>query len=147
LINLQTDREIDLIVVHCADTYKRMLVGAKEITRWHLDRGWSDCGYHYIINRFGWIEEGRPLDKIGAHCRGYNKNSIGICLVGGRSDEDTPEDNFTKQQKKALAALLINLQAEHPNTEIKGHNELSSKTCPNFDLYNFKSNMDIILFT
>ena len=143
---LKTDRHIDLLVVHCADTYKRMLVGAKEITRWHMDKGWSDCGYHFIINRFGTVETGRNLNVSGAHARGYNKNSIGICLVGGRSDNDKPEDNFTAEQKKTLAALIINLQIEYPNADIKGHNQLSSKTCPNFSVKEFMSNIDIHLF-
>tara|TARA_R110000764_G_scaffold119392_1_gene207113 strand:- start:600 stop:1040 length:441 start_codon:yes stop_codon:yes gene_type:complete len=143
---LKTDRHINLIVIHCADTYKRMLVGAKEITQWHVDRGWSDCGYHFIINRFGTVETGRNLNVSGAHARGYNKNSIGICLVGGRSDNDKPEDNFTAEQKKTLAALIINLQIEYPNADIKGHNQLSNKSCPNFNVKDFMSNIDIHLF-
>jgi len=143
---LKTDRHIDLLVIHCADTYKRMLVGAKEITRWHLDRGWSDCGYHFIINRFGTVETGRNLDRIGAHVKGHNTGSIGICLVGGRSDNDKPEDNFTAEQKKTLAALIINLQIEHPDVDIKGHNELSVKSCPNFSVKKFMSNIDVHLF-
>ena len=143
---LKTDRHIDLLVIHCADTYKRMLVGAKEITQWHMDKGWSDCGYHFIINRVGTVETGRNLNVSGAHARGYNKNSIGVCLVGGRSDNDKPEDNFTAEQKKTLAALIILLKAEYPDADIKGHNELSSKTCPNFNVKEFMSNIDIHLF-
>lgn len=143
---LKTDRHINLLVIHCADTYKRMLVGAKEITRWHLDRGWSDCGYHFIINRFGTVETGRNLDRIGAHVKGHNTGSIGICLVGGRSDNDKPEDNFTAEQKKTLAALIINLQIEYPDVDIKGHNQLSKKSCPNFNVKDFMYNIDVHLF-
>ena len=145
-MNLETNRYIDLIVIHCTDTYKRMDIGVDEVRKWHLNRGWSDIGYHYIIKRDGTIEEGRPLDKIGAHCKGHNKNSIGIAYVGGRGDNDKPEDNRTVAQKKTLAALCINLQAEHQDAEIKGHNELSSKACPSFDVQEDIYNWDLYLF-
>ena len=143
---LKTDRHIDLLVVHCTYTYKRMDIGAEEVTRWHKDRGWSGCGYHFIIRKNGTIEKGRDLDRIGAHARGYNVGSIGVCYVGGRTDDNKPVDDRTPEQKKTLAALIINLQTEYPDADIKGHNELSSKSCPNFSVKEFMSNIDVHLF-
>lgn len=145
-MKLTTDRHIDLIVIHCSDTYPHMDIGTKEITQWHQDRGWSTIGYHFVIRKDGTIEEGRNLDLQGAHCKGYNKNSIGICYVGGRSMKNKPTDDRTEAQKKALAALCINLQQEHPDTIIKGHNELSNKSCPNFNVQEDYNNWDLYLF-
>ena len=143
---LTTDRYIDTIILHCSDTYPHMDVGAKEITEWHQDRGYSTNAYHFIIKKDGTIETGRNLDIQGAHCFGYNTNSIGICWVGGKSMNNTPIDDRTKEQKKALAALCINLQAEYPNVEIKGHNDFSKKTCPNFNVEKDIENFDMYLF-
>jgi hypothetical protein len=52
-------REIEHIVVHCADTYADMNIGVEQIRKWHLKRGWNDVGYHYVIRRNGQIELGR----------------------------------------------------------------------------------------
>ena len=148
-IKLESDREINLCVIHCSDTYASMDIGVDEIRQWHTStpRNWSDVGYHFIIRRDGMIETGRALVIPGAHCKGYNTNSIGICMVGGKSDDNKPEDNFTKVQKRALAALVVNLQVEYPDTDIKPHYELSTKTCPNFNVGEFIKNMDIYLFS
>jgi len=131
---LNSDRDIDLIVLHCADTYSSMDIGVKEITSWHIGKGWSDCGYHFIVKLDGTIETGRPINKKGAHCIGYNKNSIGVCYVGGRGDDGKPKDTRTEAQKKSLTALIISLKYKNPNAKIKGHNELSNKACPSYDV-------------
>lgn len=81
-------RKIDKIIVHCADTPDGKDFTIKDIDRWHKERGWQCCGYHHVIRLDGTIENGRPLAQIGAHCKGYNENSIGICLIGRR--EFTP---------------------------------------------------------
>ena len=135
-MNLSSTRDIKLIVIHCADTYSRMDIGAKEIKEWHTStpRYWSDIGYHFVIRRDGTLEIGRPLNRNGAHCKGYNKSSIGICYAGGKGDNNKPKDNRTNEQKKTLSALVISLQAEYPNVEVKGHNELSNKNCPSYDV-------------
>lgn len=124
-------REIKQIVVHCADTYASMDIGAEEIRKWHVeDNGWSDIGYHYVIRRNGAIEHGRPLEKSGAHVRGHNKHSIGICLVGGK-----PDFNFTLPQILSLKSLLNELTGAYLNAVVCGHRDLDdSKTCPNFDV-------------
>ena len=127
-------KDINLIVVHCADTTAAMDIGAEEIRKWHTEeRGWSDIGYHYVIRRNGKIEDGRDLDQIGAHVKGFNKNSIGICLVGGK-----PDFNFTRGQMESLRKLLDVLEEEFPGIDICGHRDLdSNKTCPNFDVKSF----------
>tara|TARA_R110000803_G_scaffold67477_5_gene129219 strand:- start:138 stop:581 length:444 start_codon:yes stop_codon:yes gene_type:complete len=145
-MKLESTRNIDLIVLHCSDTYSHMDIDVSVINDWHRARGWSGCGYHFFIKRDGTIETGRDLNIPGAHAYGYNKNSIGICYAGGKGDDGQPEDNRTNEQKRALAALLINLEVEHPMVEIKGHNELSSKACPCYDVQQDLKLIDTYLF-
>jgi N-acetyl-anhydromuramyl-L-alanine amidase AmpD len=124
------------LVVHCADTKPSMDTDAKEIRRWHLQRGFFDIGYHYVIRRSGMVEKGRPDDQPGAHVAGYNGKSLGICLVGGMSqDGKHAEDNFTTAQWVSLKELLHTLKASHPQAHIVGHRELNKgKACPSFDV-------------
>src|SRR5690606_114532 len=82
-VSNNSNRFINLLVIHCAATTPLMDIGAKEIDVWHKQRGWSKIGYHFVIRRNGVIEKGRDISEVGAHVEGYNKNSIGICMVGG----------------------------------------------------------------
>lgn len=134
-------REVDTIVIHAADTPPSMDIGRDEIDKWHRKRGFLMIGYHYVIRRDGTLEYGRPLEQVGAHVRGHNATSIGICLVGGMSEKEkgkpqVPEANFTRAQWDTLRALLRKLkEALYPNAEVRGHNEFdSSKACPTFDV-------------
>jgi hypothetical protein len=75
------------IVLHCSATRASQVnIGAKDIRRWHKDKGWADIGYHYVIKRDGTLEKGRALDAVGAHVEGHNSDSVGVCLVGGLND-------------------------------------------------------------
>jgi N-acetyl-anhydromuramyl-L-alanine amidase AmpD len=130
-------KEHRFMVVHCAATKADMDIGAKEIRQWHFQRGWMDIGYHYVIRRNGAIEEGRPVDRPGAHARGFNHLSLGICLVGGvAADGKTPENNFTPDQFHALLRLLQDLKQKHPDATVIGHRDLPNvkKGCPSFDV-------------
>lgn len=125
----------EYIVVHCSATPPEMNIGAATIRRWHLDRGWLDIGYHFVIRRNGTIEPGRPMDAVGAHVRGHNYRSIGVCLVGGvTKDEQEPANNFTEDQMHALVDIIRVLRWAYPKAKIIGHRDLdSSKACPSFD--------------
>lgn len=131
-------RQINTIVVHCSATRASQDIGAADIDRWHREgNGWSQIGYHYVVRRDGTVEPGRDIEKSGAHVRGHNSNSIGVCLVGGVAEDDVSvaEDNFTGKQWEALTGLLRNLLASYPKAVIVGHNELDSgKECPSFDV-------------
>lgn len=95
-------RKIEKIIWHCSDTPESMDIGAEEIRQWHLQRGWSDIGYHYVIRRDGKREIGRALEKPGAHVKGHNRYSIGCCLVGrGKyTDEQLAEAHYLTQELK-----------------------------------------------
>lgn len=140
--NQTTMRKVDKLIIHCSDTYAEMDIDGATIRGWHVDeRGWSDIGYHFVIRRDGTVELGRDLDKdgdvyeeIGAHVKGWNKNSIGICMVGGRGDDDKPESNFTDDQWRSLETVLKIIRADYPGAIIYGHNEFADKACPSFDV-------------
>lgn len=137
-------RYVDEIIIHCADTrptwmqYEDAKGKTQEIRRWHMDeRGWSDIGYHFVVDRDGTVVDGRPLEKAGAHVRGRNDHSVGICLLGGHGSarNDKFEDNFTSQQDSALRSLIQRLKIEHPEIrKITGHNEYANKACPGFNV-------------
>jgi len=130
------------IVIHCADTYEVMDIGAAEINQWHLDRGWNGIGYHFVIRRDGEVEVGRDIDEVGAHAKGYNQESIGICMVGGRGVDGKPEDNFTDNQWESLEDLVDILEETYPDAEVFGHNELNPhKACPSFDVQDWLDGM------
>ena len=143
-------RKIDLLVVHCSATPPNIDWGVDEIRDLHVNEfGWSDIGYHYVIKRDGTREVGRTEARIGAHCKGHNANSIGICLVGGVDENGDGENNFTDYQMDELHFLLKELiEQRHPEAKVLGHRDLSPdadgdgiveehewlKECPCFDV-------------
>ena len=131
-------RDIDYIVIHCAATKPSMDVPIERVKKWHLDRGWSDIGYHYYITRDGEIHKGRKLSTIGAHVRGYNSKSIGICYEGGIDESGEPEDNRTKAQKKSLLKVVQILKFVFSGAIVQGHRDFPNvnKACPSFDAKN-----------
>lgn len=132
-----TADKVKFLVVHCAATRPSMDTDINEIRRWHLQRGFFDVGYHYVIRRNGTVEKGRPDDQPGAHVQGYNGKSLGICLVGGVTEHDVnvAEDNFTDAQRQSLESLLLRLSKEFPGARVCGHRDLAKgKACPSFDV-------------
>jgi len=126
-------RNIDTAIIHCAATVEGKDLSASDIKKWHLKRGWSDIGYHFVVKLDGSIEEGRPMERQGAHAKGYNKNSIGICYIGGLDENKKPKDTRTPAQKESLDNLLSILNFRYELKYIYGHNKVSSKACPCFD--------------
>lgn len=128
-------RSIHYIVIHCSATPSWMNVDAKDIDDWHKKRGWSGIGYHFVIKREGNVQSGRPLAKVGAHVKGYNRNSLGVCLIGGVDGYNKPEDNFTSDQLENLRQMLFYMTRMFPHAKVVGHNQLDSyKDCPCFEL-------------
>lgn len=127
-------RLIKYLVIHCSDSRfgERNL-----IDQWHKQRGFRTIGYHYIITNGhlhntrkyrseydGVIQVGRPVAEAGAHVKGYNKHSIGICLIG--------KHHFTEKQFTELRGLITEIKKIHPDARVVGHYELDDrKTCPN----------------
>ncbi len=128
---------IKLIVVHCSDTENERNLGAIDIHEMHLGFGWNGIGYHKIICRSGKIEQGRPEYWIGAHVKGKNEISLGVCLIG--------RDNFTKKQFSSLEIVLKKWKLLYPEAKIVGHSDTgkTDKTCPNFNVENWLKNKNI----
>jgi len=146
--------DIDTIVIHCAATYNGMPVTAAEIDGWHQQRGFRrdmaidpdhapklrHIGYHLVILLDGSVQRGRPLIESGAHVRGHNARSIGICMIG--------TDAFAPAQWRALAVEVGDLRRRIPELRVVGHRDLSPdidgdgtvephewlKTCPGFEV-------------
>lgn len=127
-------RKIKEIIVHCSATAEGKDFCAKDIDLWHKAQGWDCIGYHYVVKLDGTVESGRPIEKVGAHCKGHNAYSIGVCYIGGvAADGKTPKDTRTPQQKAALQLLVDNLKRVYPGSKVYGHCDFASKACPCFD--------------
>lgn len=134
-------RNIKMIIVHCTATPEGRAETVQTIRNMHLNNGWSDIGYHYLIGLNGERWTGRNVDLIGAHCKGYNTNSIGVCYVGGVDKKMKPKDTRTDKQKDALLALLKDLRKLYPKAKIYGHRDFEKKDCPSFDAKNEYKNI------
>ena len=121
-------RKINKIVIHCSDSDHAHHDDIEVIRGWHVnERRWPDVGYHFFIKRNGDIQEGRALSVAGAHVRGHNEDSIGICLHG--------KTTFTDSQFKALRQLVAKLYFEFKLSinNVYGHCDFDqNKSCPNF---------------
>lgn len=127
---------VDYLVVHCSATNTKQDIGKEDIDKWHRKRKMLGIGYHYVIRRDGVLEEGREHTLMGAHVRGHNENSIGICLVGGVDEKGKPEQNYEAAQYETLKSLLKYLKFQHPDAIIQGHRDFPgvAKACPCFDV-------------
>lgn len=131
-VQFQPRHSTDFIMLHCSATKPSMNIGVREIRQWHKELGWLDVGYHFIIKRDGTVEYGRPHNVVGSHVKGYNHNSLGICLVGGVDDSNKFDANFTEAQNAALKKLLALVKCDYPNAAVHGHHDFAAKACPSF---------------
>ena len=129
-------RTINLIVVHCSATQGNRMLSPEALDLMHRRRGFNGTGYHYYIRKDGTVHLTRPVERIGAHVKGFNENSIGICYEGGLNEDGKPADTRTAAQRFALIDLLTILRHQYPEAQIAGHYQLSAsihKACPCFD--------------
>ena len=129
-------RKISLIVIHCSATRADRDFTAKDVDTAHRFRGFSCWGYHYYIRKSGQIEPMRDEDTVGAHARGFNAISLGVCYEGGLDENGRPADTRTTAQRFALLDLLTILKHQYPEAQILGHYQLSAtihKACPCYD--------------
>tara|TARA_B100000242_G_C43053446_1_gene492398 strand:- start:3310 stop:3714 length:405 start_codon:yes stop_codon:yes gene_type:complete len=132
-----TDTNIKLLVIHCSDTDNNKNLNASDIHKMHLNFGWDGIGYHKIICRSGKIENGRPEYWIGAHVKGKNDISLGVCLIG--------RNFFTAKQFISLKKVLKIWKDLYPNAKILGHCDTvkTHKTCPNFNVQDWCKNNNL----
>ena len=127
-------RTITLIIIHCSATPEGRSLSFEECRRDHImHRHFRDIGYHFYITRDGTMHDGRPIEKVGAHCEGHNCHSIGICYEGGLDANGKPADTRTEAQRKALKSLVERMHRLFPKALIVGHHDLNPrKACPCF---------------
>lgn len=142
-------RKIDTIIVHCAAVRPDSGVTIDDIKKWHLQRQFRDIGYHFVIDEKGRVWKGRPLEEMGAHCKGHNQHSIGICYIGGLDDQGQSADTRTPVQQLAIKHLIGLLINEFKIYDVLGHRDLSPdvngdgqitsvdwlKMCPCYDVH------------
>lgn len=141
-------RPINLIVIHCSATCEDRPFTEQALESCHKLRGFSGTGYHFYVRRDGRILTTRPVERAGAHARGYNAHSIGICYEGGLDRHGIPKDTRTEWQRHSLRVLVRALLMDYPDARVVGHRDLSpdvngngevepmewSKQCPCFEV-------------
>jgi len=129
-------RKVDKIIIHCSATKEGQDFNANDINKWHNAKGWNGIGYHYVIRLDGTVEQGRPVEISGAHTKGHNKGSIGVCYIGGLDANGKAKDTRTPEQVNSLRVLIGALLSLIPaEASVHGHNEFSSKSCPCFNVH------------
>jgi N-acetyl-anhydromuramyl-L-alanine amidase AmpD len=128
-------RNIDLIVIHCSATRCNTRYRVTDLIRDHCKR-FGFTGYHYYITRGGIVYQTRHEQLVGAHAKGYNQHSLGVCYEGGLDERGKPADTRTPAQKKAMSKLIRQLKERYPNAKCVGHRDLPNvhKDCPCFDV-------------
>lgn len=118
-------RRINLIVIHCSASREDRDYPEAQLEEDHRRRGFDGIGYHFYVRKDGRIVTCRPLSKAGAHARGYNAHSAGICYEGGLDNTGKPKDTRTLQQKHSMRALVRVLLSDYPGSRVCGHRDLS----------------------
>lgn len=118
-------RKINRVFLHCSASDRPEHDDVSVIKQWHLDRGFSDVGYHFYIKKDGQIQNGRNIEVTPAAQEGNNTNTIAICC-GGLTD-------FTARQMNSLVELCDGINESIPDVTFHGHCEVSAKTCPVYD--------------
>lgn len=109
-------------------------VSAETVHRWHLDNGWSGIGYHFLIRKDGTVEQGRPLNMMGAHCYGENSHTVGINIVGDFTWAQ-PEETQLESAASLVAAVCTYYGFPPAESSVLGHCDLLATACPGGNLY------------
>ena len=117
-----------IVIHHSASAHKTTL---EEITAWHRARGFTNVGYHYVIEGDGVVRRGRTIASIGAHTKGHNLTSVGICVVG---DNTKTAEVWTPRQIESLKTLVATLCELFPNASVCGHRDLTATACPGLNV-------------
>lgn len=129
-------REISGIIWHCS----RSTHGDVElIDEWHRARGFKQIGYHFVITRDGSIQQGRPVEEMGAHALGSNHGTIGICIVS-HPDKAPPTDAQMMTARVFTASLcaIFHVRPDnvigHYETGVERERNPGQNRCPGFDM-------------
>lgn len=126
--------QIPGIIIHCSATREGEWFDIEDVDRWHKERGWKGCGYHYVIGLNGDIWPGRAVGEKGAHTKGFN-DWVGVCYIGGLDAFGEPCDTRTPGQIRAMAELVHSFHLVFGQITVMGHRDFPGvkKECPCFD--------------
>lgn len=110
------------IILHHAEASH---ASVEDINRWHLERGWAGIGYNYYVRKDGTIWRGRPEWAVGAHAKGHNDKSIGICCEGAYMSEHMPA-----AQLAALKDLIRDIMSRYGKLKLLRHKDVNETDCP-----------------
>jgi hypothetical protein len=136
---LQAGKPVQGVILHCAAIKTGQFRGLSAyqvfaiVNRWHIERGFSGCGYHYIIMPSGEIFDARPRHLAGAHTLGHNQGTLGVLLIESVQVKAIGafEQYFTQRQRESVCCLLSSL-APLGVRWVAGHNDYAQKLCPGF---------------
>lgn len=135
---MQSSESVRFLILHCSATRRNQDYSVEQLMRDHKKRGFRTIGYHFYIRKDGTITQHRKLLEVGAHCRPYNRCSIGICYEGGLDEHGKPCDTRTEAQTERIIELLYKLHKLFPKAKIVGHHDLPGtmpKACPCLDTH------------
>lgn len=110
------------IILHHAEASH---ASVEDINQWHLERGWAGIGYNYYVRKDGTIWRGRPEWAVGAHAKGHNDKSIGICCEGAYMTETMPA-----AQLAALKDLIRDIVNRYGKLKLLRHKDVNETDCP-----------------
>jgi len=120
---LETRPRTEQIIIHHTESGD---VSAATVHQWHLDRGWSGIGYHYLIHGDGRIERGRPEWAVGAHAKPANYNGIGVCFAGSFMGGNEP----TQAALDAAGELVRAIRSRYGEIPVRRHRDVDDTDCP-----------------
>lgn len=112
-------------MIHCSATRADRDFTEDDLEVCHRRRGFNGTGYHFYIRKNGDIKTTREIERIGAHAKGHNQNSIGICYEGGLDCHGHPADTRTEWQVHSMHVLILTLLRDYPGCRVCGHRDLS----------------------
>lgn len=128
-------------ILHCAAVPSgwaenhTAVTAAKEIDRWHREKGSRCIGYHFVVMPSGEVALGRPLLHTGAHTLGHNQGTVGILMIETKKaikPDGLFEDHFTEAQRLVVSGIIAALRSQFPKIEVAGHNQFAPRICPAF---------------
>jgi N-acetylmuramoyl-L-alanine amidase len=138
-------RHVTTSIGHCSATPEGRYHTGAEVDRWHRELGKNGNGYHFVLGLTGKLYLGRPLNTVGAHAQGHNTGSIGWCYIGGMTrDMRSPKNTMTPEQILLAERLIRTLNKYIPSIKHIGHNEVSSKACPSFNMQTWLNERGLI---
>ncbi len=122
------------IIIHHSASNDGPKCDTAAIRRWHVKGNkWSDIGYNALIENVGGAGDelliGRPWNRSGAHCRGWNRKAFGLVVVG-----NFEADRMDIQTWRALIHHVhwLRRYLNIPAKNVLGHNEVpgARTACP-----------------